>query len=423
MHFDLQGNRTTIWKEGYAGILSFFTVLYIVAVNAAVLSEAGIPYEAAAIATILASVTGCLLMGLWANLPVIVVPGMGINAMFTYTIVQSGGLQWQEALAAVFVTGVLFIAVAFTPLMSVIAKAIPDSLKDAITVGIGILLSLIGLQKAGIVTASPDTMITLGELTQPHTVVSLIGIVITAALFIRNIPGSLLIGMVLNTILAKLFGLIDFSQMEWTWPSLQTYGSIFGALSGTAILSIVFWSSAFSLAVVIIFENIGLIHGQSQMAGQPGRFKRGVQANAVSALTCSILGTSPTVAAVESVSGIAAGGRTGLTAIVTGALFATTLLFIPVLKMVPDSAIAPVLILVGGLMMQQIRSIRLDKLSESFPAILVILLIPLTYSIVDGMAFGFIAYPVIKLLAGQARTVPVPIYFIALLFLVQFILI
>jgi adenine/guanine/hypoxanthine permease len=420
--FHLKEHNTTIGRELSAGLISYITVVYIIIVNATILSAAGIPLEAGIIATILTVFAGCLLMGFWSNTPILVIPGMGLNAMFTYTIVQSGGFAWQEALAMVFVSGILFMVIAFTPLAKTIIASIPDSLKEAITVGIGILLILIGFDNSGIITSSEHTLLAIGDLSSSTALITLIGLIVTVVLFMRNVPGNLLLSIVFTSVLSILFGSFENAGNSWSMPSFTEYSLVFGQMSFAQAGNFVFWLTAFSLAMVVIFENIGLIHGHTKMLNQPQKNKKALQANAISVATAGIFGTSPTVASVESAAGIAAGGRTGLTSIVTGVLFLASIVLIPVIRMVPESAVSPVLILIGVLMLQNITNIKLDDLLESFPALLIIVLIPLTYSIADGMAIGFILYPLMKLLMGKGREIQPALYMIALLFLGNFVL-
>lgn len=419
--FKLQQHGTTIGKEFSAGIISYITVAYVIIVNATILSAAGIPMEAGIIATILASFFGCLVIGLWGNAPILLVPGMGINAMFTYTIVQSGGFTWQEALAMVFVTGVIFVVIAFTPMAKLISSSIPNSLKEAITIGIGILLILIGFDNAGIITSSEHTLLAIGNLSSPTAIATLLGLVFTALLFIKNVPGNLLISIIITSVLTIWFGGANLGTMSFSMPNFSEYFTVFGHISWAQAGNIVFWLTSISFAMVIVFENIGLIHGHSKMLNRPESSGKSLQATSISVLTSGIFGTSPTVASVETAAGITAGGRTGLTSIVTGTLFLASILFIPVIKIVPASAVSPILILIGILMLQNIVQIQMDDFTESFPALIIIVLIPLSYSIADGMAIGFILYPLIKLLVGRGKEIHPALYIIALLFLSNFV--
>ncbi len=418
--FHLRACDTTIRRELLAGFISFVTIVYIVAVNASILQDAGIPMEAGILATVLTAFVGALLMAFWANAPIILVPGMGINALFTYTLCHTMGLSWQEALAAVFVSGLIFAVIAFTRAATVLSNAIPTSLKEAITVGIGLFLTFIGLQKGGLIVTNPSTFVALGELSSPHVIVTLATLIITLILFVRNVPGNFLIGIAAGTGLGFLLGIV--TPGSGGGFSFAEYGHVFAGFSFGGIWTLPFWIATFSLAMVIVFENIGLIHGHTAMAGQPQKFRRSLQANALSAALSGMLGTSPTVSTVESAAGIAAGGKTGLTSLVTGTLLLGSLGLIPFVKMIPDGAIAPVLIIIGALMLQNVQNINLKDFSEGFPAFLIIAIIPLAYSIVDGIAFGFVAYPLLKLVLGKRREVPALLYVIAGLFLLNLVL-
>lgn len=420
--FGLQKSGTTVRREMTAGLIGFFTVVYIIAVNSLILSEGGMPIEAAIIATIGASVFGAIVMGLWGNAPILLVPGMGINALFSYTMVQSMGLTWQEALAVVFVTGVIFVAVAFTRFAKVLSAAVPHSLKEAITVGLGLFLMLLGLEKGGLVVRGEAAILALGSLSDPTVMATVLTLVIAVVLFIRNVPGNFLITIIAGTLIASFFGLIDTSSMNDSSLNMQEAFASFGALSFDSVLSSVFWVAVFSLTMVMVFENIGLVHGQVNLIDQPEKFGRAFQATSLTAMASGVFGTSPTVASVESAAAMTAGGRTGLTAITAGALFLVSVFFIPMIKLIPDSAIAPILIIIGGLMLQTIRNIDMTDMSETFPALMIIALIPFTYSIADGIAIGFILYPILKIGIGKWREVSIPLYVISGLFLMNFIL-
>ncbi|WP_400161899.1 NCS2 family permease [Brevibacillus sp. TJ4] len=418
--FRLRACDTTIQREITAGIIGFVTIVYIVAVNASILQDAGIPLQAGILATVCTAFLGALLMAFWANAPLILVPGMGINALFTYTLCQTMGLSWQEALAAVFVSGLIFSAIAFTRLAQHIAQAIPASLKEAITVGIGLFLTFIGLQKGGLIVTHPTTFVALGDLSSPQVVVTIVSLVVMLVLFVRNIPGHFLIGIAVGTGIGMMLGVAQPAQSGGF--SLGEYGQLFAGLSFSALWTLPFWIASSSLTLVLLFENIGLIHAQTAMAGRESAFRRSLQANAVSTALSGLLGTSPTVSTAESAAAIAAGGRTGLTALVTGTLLLLSLSMLPVIALIPDGAIAPVLIIIGALMLQNVQKINLKDFSEGFPAFLIIAVIPLSYSIVDGIAFGFVAYPLLKLALGKRREVPALLYVVAGLFLVNLIL-
>lgn len=421
--FKLKEHNVTIKSEFIAALTSFFAAVYIIIVNASILSDANIPIEPLIIATILASLCGCLLVGLLSNTPLIVMPGMGINALFTYTIINTLGLNFYEALAAVFVSGVLFTIIALTPLSDILTKAIPKSLKEAITVGIGIFIAFIGFQKAGLIVSDPSTLIKLGNITSPHVLSFLFTMIITTILFLKKIPGSFLISIIIGTLVSFGFGIVDFTNISYSLPNFSQYKDILFNISFSAIGKTSFWISVFSITLVIVFENIGLLHGQvSELLKAPDKTPRALTAIAFSVIGCSLFGTSPSVSTVEGTAGIAAGGKTGLTSIITGFLFLISLFFISFISKIPNAAISPILIIIGCLMVQNLKHMNFDDLTELFPAFITIILIPLTYSIVDGIAFGFILYPLCKLITKKGRDVSFPMYLSSFIFLIYFLL-
>ncbi|KEO83712.1 NCS2 family permease [Tumebacillus flagellatus] len=417
--FRLREHETTLKTEVLAGMTSFFTIVYIVAVNSAILADAGIPLAGGVLATVLTACFGCLLMGFYANAPLMLVPGMGVNAFFVYTIVNSMGLSWQEGLAAVFLSGVLFAITAFTRLAGWLSDAIPQSLKEAITVGIGILLTFIGLQKGSIVAPSSTTFVQMGHLSSPEALVTILTLVITLVLFFRNVKGAFLLSILVGTGLGWAFGLVHPGQSSAASSASILDGfSVIGALSFGKIGSLSFWMATFSLTMILVFENMGILSGFVPEE----KFKRSFQSNAISVISSGFFGTSPTVTTVENAAGLAAGGKTGLTALTAGVLFLVSLFFLPFIQMIPGCAIAPVLIVIGGLMIQNVTRVKFHDITEGFPSFLIIALIPLTYSIADGIAFGFIAYPVLKLALGRTKEIRLPVVIIAGLFLVNLVL-
>lgn len=421
--FYLTKYKTTVKGELLAGLTGFFSVVYIIAVNSSILSDAGIPLEVGIIATILVSFLGCIIMGLLGNVPIMVVPGMGVNALFSYTIIKSIGLSVQQALTAVVIAGVIFSIITFTRLGDIITKSISHSLKEAITVGIGIFITFIGFQKGGIIVSHQSNFVTLGDLKNPLVLATLINLAITLFLFIKDIKGNFLISIILGTWVSYLLGLVDVSSINFQGLSFQGYGDVFFNLDFGGITTISFWTAVFSLVLVLVFENLGLLNGYVNiMLKQPEKFKNAYKSTALSSITCGILGTSPTIATVESAAAIAAGGKTGLTSIFTGILFILSIFFLPLIKVIPNSAVAPILIIIGSLMIKNVLNINFNDFTEGFPAFLIITMIPLTYSIVDGMAFGFIAYPIAKLAANKKEDVSLPMYIISIIFLINFIL-
>ncbi|WP_203362776.1 NCS2 family permease [Bacillus sp. REN10] len=418
--FQLVEHGTTIKREVTAGAIGFFTIIYIVAVNSLILSEAGVPFEGAVVATILSAVFGCMMMAFWANAPILLVPGMGINAMFAYTFVQSMGLSWQEALGVVVISGVVFMLVSLTKMADWLNAAIPTTLKEAISVGLGLFLMLIGLEKGGIIVRGENALVALGDLSDPSVIITMVTLLFALFVFIKGLQGGFLWSILFGTVLTAVCGLLP--EVGNTSMSFAIYKDVFGAFSFHRWMEIPFWTAIFSLTMVLVFENIGLVHGHTEFANQPEKFKRSLQATAASTFTSGLFGTSSTVATVESSAAIATGGRTGLTSLTTGILFLLSIFAIPYMKWIPDMAIAPVLIIIGGLMVQNIRHLDLSELTEAFPAILIIVMIPFTYSIADGMATGFILYPLLKVITGKGREVSWLLYVIAALFLFNFVL-
>ncbi|WP_249595808.1 NCS2 family permease [Peribacillus frigoritolerans] len=409
-------------REILAGVVSYFTIVYILIVNSLILSEAGIPINAAVIATILLSAFSCVMIGLWANVPILLVPGMGVNALFAYTMVQGMGLSWQSALGAVFISGVIFVIIAFTKYSKIISDSIPSSIKEAISVGLGLFLMLIGLEKGGIITRGSSSIVALGDLSDPAVFATVLTFLLAITLFIKNVPGNFMITILAGSLIAYWFGTVQLSEIHFSGINTASYGDLFFSLSFLEANRIEFWISVFAMTMVLVFENIGLVHGHVDSINRQGAYKKSLQATSVSVLFSGLFGSSPTVATVETAAGIASGGRTGFTSVVTGVLFILSLLFIPVIKVIPDSAIAPILIIIGILMLGNIKKLDFSDLTESIPAIMIITIIPFTYSIADGMAFGFILYPFLKLVTGKGREVSAPMYVSAGMFIVYFII-
>ncbi|GAA0121124.1 MAG: NCS2 family permease [Clostridium argentinense] len=421
--FNLKEHQVSFKSEFIAGLTSFFAAVYIIVVNASILSDTGMPLEGQIVATVLASLVGCLLMAFISNSPLILMPGMGVNALFTYTIVKSMGLSYQQALASVVMSGVLFSIIAFTKLSTIISQSIPESLKEAITVGIGLFITFIGLQKSGLIVSDATNLVALGALNSPEVLAFLITLIVTLFLFLREIPGAFLISIIAGTLICFGFNIIDFSQLAFGSIDISSYNKLFFSMDFSKISTLSFWIATFSLTLVLVFENIGLLHGQvNGMLKCENKFKPALKATALSTLCCGLLGTSPSVSTVEGTAGITAGGKTGLTSLITSIFFLVSLLFIPFIKIIPNAAISPILIIIGGLMIKNVENINFADFTEGFPAFLIIVLIPLTYSIVDGIAFGFIAYPIMKFFKKEYKDLSLPMYIMSLLFLVYFIL-
>ncbi|WP_315069860.1 NCS2 family permease [uncultured Clostridium sp.] len=420
--FKLQENNVTFRSEMLAALTSFFAAAYIIVVNASILSDCGMNMNPLIIATVFTSVVGCLLVAFISNTPLIIVPGMGINALFTYTLVQTLGLSFYEALTSVFIAGILFVIIALTPLSTILVRAIPDNLKESITIGIGLFITFVGLQKSKLIVSDTTTLLKLGDLKSPDVLVFIIIMILTLVLFLKKIPGSFLISIILGTIISIGFRIIDIHNVTYSMPDFNNYKDIFFHLDFASLGKIKFWIGTFSLTLVLVFENIGIIQSQvSVMLNRSEAASRALIAVSFSTITSALLGSSPTVSAVEGTAGISAGGKTGLTSIGAGILFLVSIFFIPLISLIPNAAIAPILIILGCLMAQNLRNLNFDDFSELIPSFITIISIPLTYSIIDGIAFGFILYPICKLCNKKDKQLSISMYITPLIFLLYFI--
>ena len=420
--FKLNEHNVTFKGEALAALTSFFASIYIIIVNASILSDGGISVEPLIIATVFASVSGCLIAAFISNAPLIVMPGMGINALLTYTIVNTLGLTFFEALAAIFVAGVLFAIVAVTPIAKILMEAIPHHLKESITIGIGLFIAFLGLQKSGLVVNSESSLVQLGNIADPNVILFFVVMIVTLVLFLKNVRGTFLISIILGTAAAALFGLIDIKGIAYTLPDFNGYREIFFKLDFGMFFSVQFWISVFSLTLILVFENIGILHAQTgKILNCPEKTSKSLIAVAMSTILYSLLGCSPPVSTVEGNAGMEDGGRTGLTSVLCGLLFLMSLLFIPYISIIPNNAIAPILIILGCLMAQDLKNLNYDDFSELFPCFAVIITIPLTYSIIDGIAVGFILYPLCKIVTKRHKEVSLPMCICSLIFLIYFI--
>ncbi|KQV82355.1 guanine permease [Massilia sp. Root351] len=416
--FKLKEAGSDVRTETVAGITTFLTMAYIIFVNPAILGDAGVPKEAVFVATCLAAALGTAIMALYANYPIGMAPGMGLNAYFAYAVVLGMGVPWQSALGAVFISGCLFVVVSLLGLRGLIINGIPHGLRTAITVGLGLFLALIALKSAGIVTANPATMVTAGDLHKPPALMAIFGFMLIVALDKLKVRGAILIGIVAVTLLSFVFGDNKFNGIFSAPPSLDPTLlklDIKGALSvGIVNVVLVFF-------LVELFDATGTLMGVASRAGLlvPGKMERmnkALLADSAAIVAGSLLGTSSTTAYVESASGVQAGGRTGLTALVVALLFLACLFIAPLAGAVPAYATAPALLFVACLMLRDLADIDWSDTTESVPAGITAMLIPFTYSIAHGIAFGFITYAVLKLLTGRAREVKPIVWIIAAVF-------
>jgi len=407
--FQLSARGTSVAIEIRAGLVTFLTMSYILFVNPQVLSEAGLPAADVAVATALAAAVATLAMGLLADYPFALAPGMGLNAYFTYGVVLGMGIEWQVALAAVFIEGVLFLLLAFGGVRSAILRAIPQPLKLATMGGIGLFLAIIGFQNAGWVVDHPATLVTAGDLSQPAALLALGGLLLIAGLMVRQVRGAILIGIVTVTIGAWLTGVTQPPQSFFSLPQLpkETLFAVdfSGLLAGKTIMVIA------AFLFVDIFDTAGTLIGVGRLAGlvdENGELPRADRAFAADALGTSagaLFGTSTVTSYVESATGVEEGGRTGLTAVVVSGLFLLSLFFVPILIAVPAAATAPALVAVGALMLRGTRHIDWNSADVAVPSFLTMVGMPLTYSIANGISLGIVSWVVIKSLAGRAREI------------------
>ena len=433
--FRLQESGTTVRREIVAGCTTFMTLSYIIFVQPAVLSAAGMDSGAVMAATCITSALAMVLMALLANYPIALAPGMGHNFYFAFTVCLTLGISWQNALGAVFIAGVLFILLFFVGLREKVMTILPVSLRNAIPAGIGLLIALVGLEWAGLIVDHPATYVTLGDLKSPPALLSLFGVIVIAILFALNVRGAILIGILASTIVGLITGMVKFQGVVSTPPSIAPTFlqlQIPNILVDPKMISVIF-----IFIFLDLFDTVGTLVG----VGQQGRFmvdgklpkaRQALLSDAVATSAGALLGTSTVTSYIESASGISAGGRTGLTNIVTAVLMLLALFFNPLIKMVGAGypigentflypIVAPALIIVGSLMLKNVVSIDWDDVTESIPAFLTLLLMPLTISITEGIAFGFISYALLKLVTRQGRQVHWLIYLFAVLFVARYI--
>ncbi|MCD4837967.1 MULTISPECIES: NCS2 family permease [Neobacillus] len=426
--FKLAENQTRVKTELLAGITTFFTMIYIVVVNPVILSDAGVPFEQVFMATIIATVLGTLWMALFANYPIAIAPGMGLNAYFAYSVVGGGqNISYETAFAAVFVAGILFVILSLTPFREKLIDAIPDNLKHGITAGIGLFIAFIGLRLTKIITAHPTNLVGLGDLHAPSAVLTLIGLAVTLILMVLRVNGALFFGMIITGVIAYFTGQLSFKEGWVAIPSLPEGLMITNPITAFGdVVQHSLYAVVFSFILVTIFDTTGTMIGVANQAGlmkngKMPRVRQALLSDSIGTAVGAMFGTSPTTAYIESSSGVAAGGRTGLTSLTVAVLFLLSAFFGPLVSAVSGlSAItAPALIIVGSLMMGSIAKIRWSDLDEAFPAFMTILAMPLTSSIATGIALGFISYPLLKIFKGKWREVHPLVYVFAVLFFIQ----
>lgn len=420
--FNLRELGTTIRTEILAGFTTFLTMVYIIIVNPAILSSAGVPFDQVFIATIASAAIGTLIMSLFANYPIAIAPGMGMNAYFA-SVVATNGVSYQVVFGTVFLAGVVFLLLSLTKFRETLIHSIPASLKYGITSGIGLFIAFIGLKMAGIVVANPSTMVAFGDLHQPVTILSLVGLFITLILIARKINGALFIGMLVTAVIGYFTGLLKFEGILSSPPPV-----VFFDLDISGVFSHGLYTVVFAFLLVTIFDTTGTMIGVAEQAGlmKDGQFPRAkaaLMADAVATTVGSTLGTSPSSAYIESSTGVASGGRSGLTALVVAILFLLALFFSPFVSAISSlpAITAPILIIVGCYMMEGLAKVNWKAFDDAFPAFAIILTMPLTSSIATGIAIGFITYPLMKLVNGKGRDVHPILYIFGFIFIIQMV--
>ncbi len=425
--FHLTEKKTTVRTEMVAGLTTFISVAYILFVNPNILADAGIPKEAAIASTIWVAALTTAMMGIAANYPVALAPGMGLNAFFAYYVVGTLHLPWQVALGGVFFSGICFFLMTLGGLRQAIIQAVPQNLKSSIGVGIGLFIAFIGLKGTGLIVADPVTYLTLGHVTSPQVLLSCFGLVLTGALMARGVSGAILIGIATVTALSIALGVSPAPSgisdiMSLRFPSMA---ATFGQLDLAGAWHYGIFSIIFTFTIVELFDNMGTLIGLTMRAGlikpdgEIENLDRALTTDAIGTMLSALFGTSTVTSYVESAAGIAEGGRTGLTAMTTAAMFLVALVFAPLIGLVPPFATAPALVVVGALMMTGVMNVDFTDFSEGLPAFLTIIMMPMTSSIANGFAFGFVSYVLLKVFTGKARQVNPVMWVVAAAFLVN----
>lgn len=422
--FGFDPSKNNIKTEILAGITTFLTMSYILAVNPNMFAICGMPADSVFTATALSAIIGTLVMAFWAKLPFGLAPGMGLNAFFVFSVCLGMGHSWQFALTAILIEGIIFVILTLTNLREAIVNAIPVTLKNAIGAGIGLFIAFIGLQNAGLVVNNDATLVALGDITQGSALLAIIGIIITGILVIKNVPGGLLLGILITTLVGIPMGLTTYNGVVSMPSSLDP---IFMKFQWGDVLSMDMLVIVFTFLFVDMFDTIGTLVGVATKAnmmqpdGKIPKIKQAFMADAIATLAGACMGASTTTTYVESASGVAQGGRTGLTAFSIAVCFSISLLFSPIFLAIPAAATAPVLILVGLFMMSPIKLIDFDRFSESIPAFICVIMMPLTYSISDGILLGMISYVILNMLSGRFKKITPAMYILAILFILKYI--
>lgn len=425
--FGFDPAKTTVRTEIVAGVTTFLTMSYILAVNPAMFGELdGMPIGSVFTSTALAAIVGCLAMAFIGKLPFGLAPGMGLNAFFVYSVCMGMGYSWQFALTAVLIEGLIFIVLTLTNVREAIVDAIPMSLRNAIGAGIGLFIAFIGLKSAGVVVADGATLVALGDITSGSALLAFIGLIITGFLYARNVPGAILIGIIITMLIGIPLGVTEFKGVVSVPESISP---IFCQFEFDKIFSVDMLVVVFTFFFIDMFDTVGTLVGvctKAKMIDEKGnihRVKQAFMADSIATTVGAILGTSTTTTYVESAAGVAQGGRSGLTALIVGGCFVVALFFSPLFLSIPSAATAPALIIVGLLMMEQVKNIPFDDFSESIPAFVCMIMMPLTYSISNGILIGMITYVLMNMICGKFKKLSPAIYILAVLFILKYILI
>ena len=419
--------KTTVRTEIFAGITTFLTMSYILAVNPTMFGELdGMPVGSVFTSTALAAIVGCLAMAFVGKLPFGLAPGMGLNAFFVYSVCMGMGYSWQFALTAVLIEGLIFIVLTLTNLREAIVNAIPMSLRNAIGAGIGLFIAFIGLKSAGVVVADGATLVALGDVTSGSALLAFIGLVITGFMYSRNVPGAILLGIIITMVIGIPLGVTEFKGIV---SAPESIAPIFCQFEFDKIFSVDMLVVVFTFFFIDMFDTVGTLVGvctKAKMMDENGniyRVKQAFMADSIATTVGALLGTSTTTTYVESAAGVAQGGRSGLTALVVGGCFVIAMFFSPLFLSIPSAATAPALIIVGLLMAEQIKNVDFDDFSESIPAFICMLMMPLTYSISNGILIGMITYVLMNMICGKFKKLSPAMYILAVLFILKYILI
>jgi AGZA family xanthine/uracil permease-like MFS transporter len=422
-YFRLAENNTTIRREMLGGLTTFMTMAYIIVVNPQMLAQTGMPAEGVLFATCVSAAVATLVMGLWANYPLALAPGMSLNAYFTYSVCLGMHVPWQTALGAVFISGALFLVLTVSRIREQIVNGIPNSLKHSTVVGIGLFIAFVGLRNAKIVVANPATFVGLGNFSDHQVQIACFGLLLTLVLMARKIGGAILLGIMGTTLAAIFFHLAH-------WPaaivSIPRAAGTFLKLDIRSALHLGFFEIIFAFLFVDLFDNVGTLVGVCEQAGlikneKIPRVGRVLMADAAGTVVGALTGTSTVTSYIESAAGVAAGARTGLSSVLVSALFLGAMFFSPIATAIPQFATAPALILVGALMTQSVMQVNWPDFTEAFPAFVVILAMPLTFSIATGLSFGVICYTIVKVAAGRFREVSFVVWSLTILFLLRYV--